>query len=110
MQDFIGKERACVPEGSGNKSLLMALLRQRTEVPPQLFSFEALRLLANHLLPHLKDNSKTACLTFRYYTETFRGHGILLMELVSLIINGKGFGKVDGEGQRLSTQNVPFLW
>lgn len=38
----------------------------------------------------------------------FIGHGILLMELASLIINGKGFGKVDSEGQRLSTQNVPF--
>lgn len=38
----------------------------------------------------------------------FIGHGILLMELVSLIINDKGFGKVDSEEQWLSTQDVPF--
>lgn len=77
MQDFIGKERACVPEGGQEinsdlwMSLLMALLRQRMEGPPQLFSFGSLRLLADHLLPHLIDNSKTACLAFRYYAETF---------------------------------------
>lgn len=114
MQDFIGKERACLPEGGQEinsdlwMSLLMALLRQRTEGPPQLFSFGSLRLLADHLLPHLIDNTKLPALPSDITQKLFIGHGILLMELTSLIINGKGFGKVDSEGQRLSTQNVPF--